>query len=305
MPFLTRHHRRTAGTLGRDGGPGVLAVARNPAGLRAVEGNVKTVRVVPLLTVLLLAACAQPLDTGADGPPDDGAVLAGRTFLSTAVVRDGKPYDLFKGTRIRLTLDDKGHVGATAGCNSMGGDADLSGGRLRMTGDVSMTDMGCDPKLHAQDELVSGFLQAGPRWELAGDVLTLRTDTLEVTLQDQESADPDRPLTGTRWQVDTVLDGQSASSVPNGATAFLEFADGKVQGHTGCNNLGGTAVLAEKTIAFADVFTTKMACADDVDKLERAVLATLKGDVAWQVTADRLTLTGPAGHGLQLRAAQK
>lgn len=265
----------------------------------------KTVRVVPLLTALLLAACAQPLDAGADGPPDDGAVLAGRTFLSTAVVRDGKPHDLVENTRIRLTLDDKGHVGATAGCNSMGGDADLSGGRLRMTGDVSMTDMGCDPKLHEQDQLVSGFLQAGPRWELAGDKLTLRTDTMEVTLLDQESADPDRPLTGVRWQVDTVLDGQSAGSVPNGATAYLEFADGKVQGHTGCNTLGGTAVLAEKTITFDDVFTTKMACADDVNRLERAVLDTLKGDVAWEVTADRLTLTGPDGHGLQLRAAQK
>ncbi len=265
----------------------------------------KTVRVSPLLTVLLLAACAQPLDAGADGPPDDGAVLAGRTFLSTAVARDGKPYDLVKGTRIRLALDQNGHLGATAGCNSMGGEADLSGGQLRLSGDMSMTDMGCDPKLHEQDQLVSGFLQAGPRWELAGDVLTLRTDTMEVTLQDQESADPDRPLTATRWQVDTVLDGQSASSVPTGATAFLEFADGKVQGHTGCNNLGGTAVLAEKTIAFAEISTTRMACADDVNRLERAVLATLKGDVTWQVTADRLTLTGPDGHGLQLRAAQK
>ncbi|WP_166380217.1 META domain-containing protein [Catellatospora methionotrophica] len=260
-------------------------------------------RVVPLLTLLLLAACAQPQDTGAGSPPGDGAVLAGRTFLSTAVVRDGKPFALVKDTRIRLTLDDRGHVGATAGCNSMGGDADLTGGRLRMTGDVSMTDMGCDPARHAQDELVSGFLQAGPTWELTGDVLKLRTDTMEVTLQDQESADPDRPLTGNRWQVDTVLDGQSAGSVPNGATAYLEFADGKVQGHTGCNTMGGSAVLGEKTITFGDLFTTKMACADDVDKLERAVLATLKGEVTWQVTADRLTLTGPDGKGLQLRAA--
>lgn len=259
-----------------------------------------TVRALPLLTVLLLAACAQPVDTGAGGA--DGGALAGRVFLSTGLVRDGKPYELVPGTRIRLSVDSANHLGASAGCNSMGADADFAGGTVHLSGGLATTEMACDPKLQAQDELVAGLLQADPRWELAGDVLTLRTDTMELTMQDQETADPDRPLAGTHWQVDTVLDGQSAGSVPAGAEAYLEFADGKVQGSTGCNRLGGTAVVAGDTVTFTNVFTTKMACADDVNQLERAVLATLDGPVTWQVTADRLILTGAGGKGLQLRA---
>jgi heat shock protein HslJ len=47
-----------------------------------------------------------------------------------------------------------------------------------------------------------------------------------------------------------------------------------------------------------------MACDDDRMRVERAVLATLDGDVRYQVDADVLRLDGPAGHGLRLRAAR-
>ncbi|MEV4417988.1 META domain-containing protein [Catellatospora sp. NPDC049609] len=259
---------------------------------------------VPLLTVLLLGACAQPpSDTGSPAP--DGAALAGRTFLSTGLVRDGKPYELVKGTRITLTVHPDGRIGAIAGCNSMGGAADLSGGRLRVDGDgLATTDMGCSPELHAQDKLVADLLTGSPRWELSGDVLTLRTDAVQLTLQDQETADPDRPLPGTRWSIESIVDKDSVSSVasPPG-DAYLEFADGKVSGSTGCNQLGGTAVVKDDKITFSGVFTTRRACPGDLAALEKAVLNTLRDEATWRVTADRLALTAADGHGLHLRAS--
>jgi heat shock protein HslJ len=45
-----------------------------------------------------------------------------------------------------------------------------------------------------------------------------------------------------------------------------------------------------------------MACEDDRMALERAVLSVLDGTVAYEIKADRLTLTHPQGKGLGLRA---
>ena len=60
---------------------------------------------------------------------------------------------------------------------------------------------------------------------------------------------------------------------------------------------------AKPIITFSEVITTKMACDDDRMRVERAVLATLDGDVAYQIDADVLRLDGPGGHGLRLRAS--
>src|SRR5262245_63953243 len=49
----------------------------------------------------------------------------------------------------------------------------------------------------------------------AGDKLTLTSGTTVVSLQDREVAEPDLPLTGTTWTVDTLLAGGAASSIPD------------------------------------------------------------------------------------------
>jgi heat shock protein HslJ len=106
--------------------------------------------------------------------------------------------------------------------------------------------------------------------------------------------------------VDTIVDGQSASSVPAGAEAHVVFGDGdRFNGSTGCNAMGGRSLVhnATSTITFSEVITTKMACDDDRMRLERAVLGVLRGDVAYRIDADVLRLDGPDGHGLRLRAA--
>jgi heat shock protein HslJ len=50
--------------------------------------------------------------------------------------------------------------------------------------------------------------------------------------------------------------------------------------------------------------STKKACADEIGRLESAVLAVLDGEVSAQVEADRLSLTRPDGRGLRLRATR-
>jgi heat shock protein HslJ len=285
-----------------------------------VQGGMRTKTTTTLLLLALLltaGACGRGETSQAGAADTNGEDQPwGRTFLSTSVTENGQPKPLVAGTRITLNFVADGHrLGAQAGCNQMGGPASFEGGRL-VVGEMATTEMGCDPPRHAQEEWLARFLTSRPQWSMSGDTpeppgesgstLTLDNGTTRVVLEDREVADPDRPLQGTKWVVDTIVDRDAASSVPAGVEAHLTFEDGnRFGGNTGCNGMGGNSVVHEdrSTITFSEVITTKMACDDDRMRVERAVLATLDGDVAYRIDADALRLDGPGGHGLRLRAA--
>jgi heat shock protein HslJ len=266
-----------------------------------------------LLLASALVACGDRPEP-ARAAPSSGAEPWGRTFLSTSVTENGRPRALVEGTRIRLTFSDDHHLGAQAGCNSMGGPAEVADGHL-VVGDLATTEMGCDPARHAQDDWLARFLTSRPGWRLEGSSLTLDQGSTRIELADREVADPDRPLQGTRWVVEEIVDGQAASSVPAGAEAYVLFkdpgghprapGDEGFTGSTGCNQMSGTSAVdpAGRTITFSDVITTKIACDDDRMRLERAVLSVLDGKVAYVIEADRLRLDHPGGKGLGLRAS--
>jgi heat shock protein HslJ len=267
------------------------------------------------LSLLALSACAgggaspgspgspgggQPGSPGRGEPARDG--LDGRTFLSTSVTEAGKPRPLVAGTRITLRFGG-GQVHAEAGCNLMSGPVRFSGDRL-VVGDLAVTEKGCAPELHAQDQWLNKLLRASPTWRLTGSQLALTDGGTEVRMDDRVVADPDRPLAGTRWEVDTIIDKGAAGSVPAGKKAFLVFeTDGGVTGSTGCNSLSTRATVAGKKITFAPVITTKMACDEAANALEQAVLRVLEhSPVTYQIEAGHLTLTAPDGTGLRLTA---
>jgi heat shock protein HslJ len=249
---------------------------------------------------LLLAACGAESPTGSPGGPPAGSGapgnLAGRTFLSTAIV--GR--DLVPGSQVRLSFD-VGQIGAQAGCNSMGGSVAIVDDRL-VLGGLAMTEMACDPALMDQDAWLAAFLD-GAALALAGDTLTLAKDTVTLTLVDREVADPDRPLVGTRWVVDGLVSGDAVSSVPGGVVAALGFTpDGRVEVETGCDSGGGPAAVEDATISFGPLVLTEMACEGPAAELERAVTTVLAGTVAYAIEADVLSLDR-GGVGLLLRAA--
>ena len=252
---------------------------------------------VVLVFVATLGCGDSPGQAGAGGKIDEDKPW-GRTFLSTAVNRP-----LVEGTRIRLTFGADHRLGANAGCNHMGGDAEVEDERL-VVADLATTEMGCDPDRHRQDEWLADFLTSRPHYRLEGPVLTLRQGSTELSLEDRETADPDRPLRGTRWVVEGVVEGDAVSSVPEGAEAHLVIDEAKDSfgGNAGCNQMGGTARPAARTVAFSEVISTKMACEEDRMRLESAVLSVLDGEVTWEIEADVLRLDHPSGRGLVLRA---
>ena len=221
--------------------------------------------------------------------------LEGRTFLSTGVL--GRL--LVAGSRVRLRFGG-GQVGASAGCNSMGGPYTIVGDRL-VAHQLATTEMACDPALMDQDRWLASLLD-GATIALAGDVLTLAKDGVGLTLLDREVADPDRPLIGTRWVVDGLVSGDAVSSVPAGVVEALTFAAGRVDVEAGCNRGGGAVIVTDSTITFGPIALTKMACPGTAMDVERAVTAVLTGEVRYAIEAGTLTLDAAAA-GLTLRAA--
>ena len=244
-----------------------------------------------LLLALLLAAC------GADS---GGSGLDGREFVSTSVTEAGAERPLVGGTQIRLSFAD-GQLGASAGCNTIGGAYRVEDGRLAFDGG-GMTEMGCDDARHAQDDWLVDVLAADPAITLTGSDLTLTAGEVVIRLTDREVAEPDLGLVGPTWHLESIISGDAVASMAGIEAATFVFGDdGSVAVNTGCNQGAGRYELDGDTLRFVDVVMTERACDGPAGEVEAAVLPFLGGEsLSVAIDADSLTLTaGDRGLGLR------
>lgn len=247
--------------------------------------------------LLLLAACGDAAPGGNGAAATGGGELAGRDFVSTedAGIPGGGP--------LTLQFTEDGRLVASAGCNSVNGPVELAGGRI-VASDLPMTGMGCEPEVMASDAWLTGLLAAEPAWELADDAtLVLTADGVVVSLTDRDVLEPPVELTGRRWDVDGLTDGETASSVPAGVAAFLRIDGDTLTGHTGCNDFGGTVTVDGDSLTVTGLTATLMACDGAAADVEAVVLATLEGEIRFAITGNRLSLEAPGGSGLQAVSA--
>lgn len=246
------------------------------------------------LALLALTACGSVIGPG-------GPSVQGRTFLSTGTTADGRDRPLVEGSRVTLAFE-QGRVRASAGCNTMSGPYTLDGDTL-VAEQLAMTEMGCSPELMDQDTWLAGLLTSRPTLALADDdTLTLTSGTTVLSLLDRVVADPDRPLVGTPWRVDSLISGEAVSSVPAGAEATVTFGeDGTVAVAPGCNRGSGSYEQGEGTVTVGQLALTRMACPGPRGELEAAVLEVLgSGELTVEIEAARLTLrAGDTGLGLR------
>lgn len=231
--------------------------------------------------------------------PTSPTSVDGRTFLSTG----SAGFELVDGTVVRIEFRDDGTLSASAGCNLLGGEYRIDGDALRLDGGLSMTEMGCEQALMDQDTRLADLLLAGPTVVVDGDTLVLSAAGASITFLDRVVADPDLPLEGTVWILTTIIDGDSASSIPMDATSTLTFVDGSARVATGCNTGSATVILGDGTIGFGPLALTKMACQQPLMDLETSVVGVLAGDVTFEIEAGSLTITSASGAaGLQYTA---
>lgn len=249
-----------------------------------------------LLPVLVLASAACTAGPGAQPSPE---TVIGRTFVSSSVI--GRT--LVPGTQVRITFTNA-QVGASAGCNTMSGRYTVTAGQL-IVEELATTEMGCDAPRHEQDEWLAAFLAAKPTLRIAGNDLTLEADGITLRLLDREIAEPDQPLVGTTWTLESIAWGDTVSSVPVGvATPTVSFgADGRLTFTTGCNDGFVSYAVDGSKLTLGALGTTKKACAGEGGEVERQVLAILgAGGLTVAIDSSVLKLSG-AGGRLEYRAA--
>ena len=152
-----------------------MSVAGSAGRSRRVCMDVKRMRsgLVLMLAVGLLSACASGSGTG-----DGNLELDGRSFVSNEMVDAGVVTPMVPGTEVRLDFTD-GSLGASAGCNSMGGAYRVDGNVLLLPEGLATTEMACDPARMDQDAWLAELLAGEP-------VLDLDADTLTVSAGDRE-----------------------------------------------------------------------------------------------------------------------
>lgn len=261
----------------------------------------------------LAVVCAMVLAAGCSGDDGDGAggsgrspsgttatseSLGGRFFLSTEV--HGR--ELVVGTRVELAFEGSG-LSTSAGCNMMGGDYSITDGVLSLDGDWSSTAMKCADDRMAQDEWLEELLRSSPTISGTSEGIVLQQGETLIVLADRTITEADQPLAGTQWRLESIIDGELASTVPAGVDVptLLIQADEAVI-FTGCNNGDARVDVARSILSFQLPSYEEKACGPDATATENKVKAVLQGLVSYELEGNQLTLTnGP--QGLVYRAA--
>ncbi|MCZ3389714.1 MAG: META domain-containing protein [Actinomycetia bacterium] len=218
--------------------------------------------------------------------------LVGQTFLSNDVTVNDQSYPLVKGSQLRLSFED-GAIGASAGCNSLSGDAAWSNGTLVIDGQsLAMTEMACDEPLMRQDTWFADILTSKPTLLQDSTTLTLTSDDTVIIFTDEEVVVPDVSLNGTVWQLDSIVAGDAASSVPEGVESNLSFGDGgELMVSPGCNTGSGSYTATVTTLTIGPIAMTAKACPPPASDVEADVTGLLQGDVSYSIDGDTLVLT--------------
>lgn len=239
-------------------------------------------------------------DESGDGSGDARSApgsVADSTYVVTGVTEKGERKALVEGSEIRIGFAD-GQLSVNAGCNSMGGRYTLEGTRLTLDGGLSMTDMGCDQALMAQDTWVAGLF-AQPVQLTTGDDAALISGDVVLALADRENVHPDKPLEGPTWILDSIGvggAGGTVSSVPPENEAQLAVRQGRVRLLNGCGTLSATGRVSGDLIAWGPGRATQDACLS-----EQEFRAAVRGSASYSITEDTLTITN-GDHTLTFRA---
>lgn len=262
-------------------------------------------RLRPLLPVLALAlalgACAE--EEVLVSPPTV-ASLEGSRWVVTGFTLDGTGGVLPAGIRLTLDFGDAGGVGGTAGCNSYFGTVASTAGGITITG-IGSTEMACEPEVMEREMRfltalgrVTAFARNEGRLSLVAGDGAVSIDLAPFV------PEADRPLAGTTWELTTLLDGDSASSIIAGTTPTLEVDDlaGRLSGSTGCNSFFGPAAFADQTVSVGALAATKMACEPAVMAQESFVLEVLGAAATWEIDGTTLRITAADGRSLEFSA---
>jgi heat shock protein HslJ len=245
---------------------------------------------------LVATACAGEAEPATTQPPADPTGIAWE--LESGKV-DGVEMSVLDSHPITLafTVDE---VRGTAACNGYGAGYTISGSEISLTG-LGATEMACIPEEVMESEAryldallrVSGFTSTE-------DTLTLTGDAVELVFAALPPV-PTAELTGTVWVLESLIEGDSASSAA-GERATLElFTDGSMLGSTGCRALHGRYAVFGAEVTMPEM-AAEGECPADLQPQDVHVVNVLGDGFRVVVEGQQLTLTASGGLGLVYRA---
>jgi heat shock protein HslJ len=275
--------------------------------------------ITPLLLAVLLVSCAYAGSGTGSGPgtgsgnssgirntngsaspnPSNAGTPAGSWILTKGTTLTGE-IPILDDHPITLVIDAE-KAGGHAACNIYGGTVTINGDAIQLSA-MSMTEMACidERAMNAEADYMTA-LTTVTRWAREGDRLVLSGEGVELTFALQPPI-PDAEIVGTNWVLDTLIQGDAASTVQGEATLVLA-ADGTFIAFTGCRHLPGSYQITGDAIDFADLGTTMNGCSAELQQQDALVLDVLDGQVSATVDGSILTLTGNDQQGLGYHAA--
>jgi heat shock protein HslJ len=259
----------------------------------ALRSIAKSLAVAATLTAALTACHAAPRPRSAES-------LQGRAFL----LRSNEGAALLDGTTVHLSVTDT-DLSVTARCNHMGGSYKIDDDRL-IVGSMFQTEMGCDAERHAQDDWLQAFFASQPHVALRGNELTLSNDSSSLVFLDREVADPDRPLQGTVWEINTYTEGEGAMGLMGIEAPRVTFAaDGAWQARSVCLDASGRYIVEGDRIVLSGTRAVQGECADNDKEAAQFVRSVLvDGELRYAIDARRLELKSNGPRSLSANAAE-
>jgi heat shock protein HslJ len=240
---------------------------------------------------LLAAGCAER------GGSTASSEVVGAWFLAEGSA-DGQPLPQPAGPHATLDVEPDA-LGGRSFCNLYSSTYRLDGASLVIDG-LGGTEMGCEPDVMAAETAYLSALGRADTVALEGADLVLTGDGVRLRFSPVPPL-PDRSLAGTRWVLETLVDGEVAASTLGEPAVLLLDADSRASASTGCREVTGTWLLDDGALVIDDLLVDGD-CPADIAQQDGHVTAVLGSAPTAQVEEDRLTLTGPDGRGLIYRA---
>ncbi len=236
-------------------------------------------------------------DTAPDADGDLEATLQGSAWVLVEGVGPDGPIPLVDGWPITMSFEGE-NVGGRAACNGYDGTYSIDGTSLSI-GELLWEQMGCDGDVGASE---AAFLTALPSVDTIGVVngqLRLSGEGVDL-LFERETPVPTAELIGTVWLLDTLIQGEAASSVQGDPATLLLDADGNVSGGTGCRSFTGSYIINGGSVLFPS-FGMEGECPAQLASQDNIVVTVLGDGFSAEVDGDRLTLSSVGNEGLGYR----
>jgi len=178
---------------------------------------------------------------------------------------------------------------ASLGCNTLNGSFDLKGNEATL-GQGMSTQMFCDPEVMKLERAFAELLGKKYLFSQKGNTVEVRSgQKLILQLEAQTSTEELSFLAKHKWKLISLHGvGKDYGSV------FIQFdADKKtVFGNSGCNTFRGPVSITGEKIAFKQLASTMMACADaEVNNTEAKLLALLNaGNLRFDIAEQTFNL---------------